>query len=248
MPCRVRRRERRGDLDGDVERLGDARAPRGEPPAQRHPVDELGGDVVQRLRAPDFVDRHDVRVVERRGGQRLLLETSNCVAPAGQLRRHHLEGDGPAQFSVAREVDLTHPPPAEQQLDLVAAYPLTARERLLFSVGSCRQVDGLPSGEVPGKPVRGQKRFDLAAHLSVGTADIGQEVSALFGRAPQGCVEDPFYLLPAFSIHNVSSRFETCERGSRESHPLGKVYGAAKTCHPRREKNYCRPPVPESSR
>src|SRR5262252_921001 len=74
-PGLVRRRERRGDLDGDVERGYHRHLPVGQNFSQRQPFDEFGGDEMRRAVIADLVNGDDVRVVERAGRARLLLES-----------------------------------------------------------------------------------------------------------------------------------------------------------------------------
>ena len=71
----VRLGEALGGLDGDVEELlRRQRLARGDELAQRLALDELHGDVDRAVGLADVVDREDVRVVQRRGRARLLLE------------------------------------------------------------------------------------------------------------------------------------------------------------------------------
>ena len=73
----VRGAQRLGDLDAERQRLSSCSAPRSSTVAQRVPLQvllhhEVGGAVVGL--GADVVDRGDVRMVQRRGGTRLLLE------------------------------------------------------------------------------------------------------------------------------------------------------------------------------
>src|SRR5262245_5563644 len=73
-PGLVRRRERRGDLNGDVERGYHRHLPVGQNLSQRQPFNEFGGDEMGRAVIADLVNGYDVRVVEGAGRSRLLLE------------------------------------------------------------------------------------------------------------------------------------------------------------------------------
>jgi hypothetical protein len=69
--------ERAGDLRADVERGRHVDAARGRRLAQRRPLDVLGGDEAAAVLLADLVDGEDVRVVQGRGGARLLLEAAD---------------------------------------------------------------------------------------------------------------------------------------------------------------------------
>jgi hypothetical protein len=95
----------------------------GEKLAKRLPFDELHGDVVQLLGAllrggrlhdvrgpglPDLVDGHDVRVIQRGRGLRLLREAVDPLAVVGEDGREDLQGDVAAEPFVAGAVDVAH--------------------------------------------------------------------------------------------------------------------------------------------
>ena len=131
----VRRGKRRGDLGADVHEFAHRqRAARGETLAQRHAVHELRRDEVDRARLPDLVDRDDVRMVERRGGARFLLEAAAEIGVVVQRRRQHFQRDVATEHGVGRAVDIAHPARPEVRDDLIAI-DLPADERRPFGAG-----------------------------------------------------------------------------------------------------------------
>ena len=75
----------------------------------------------ERVVIADLVDGQDVRMIERRGGPRLVQEAAEPLGIAAQLRPQHLERDRPAERRIGGLVDLAHAAAAEQVLDLIAA-------------------------------------------------------------------------------------------------------------------------------
>src|SRR5205823_14088868 len=73
-PDRFRRRQRRGDLRGDAHHLGERHLAALHALAQRDAVDVFGGDEVIVAQTADVVDGEEVRVIQRRGRARLVLE------------------------------------------------------------------------------------------------------------------------------------------------------------------------------
>ena len=77
----------------------------------------------------DVVDGEDVRMIERRGRARLLLEPlAQLVVLAASTRAENLQRDRTLQLLVVREVDLAHPARAEERADLVTAESGTGLE------------------------------------------------------------------------------------------------------------------------
>ena len=115
-PDPMRGVQRRGDLLDDLHRsLGIQWAP-GQDVLQVFALDQAHVDIQPAFDLPEVVDRHHVRVVQRRRGEGLasepLLEHGIC----GQLRRQHLDRHHPLGRSVERLPDLAHAA-AAQQLD-----------------------------------------------------------------------------------------------------------------------------------
>ena len=114
----VRRIERIGDLDAEVDRLMDLDRPMRQQLAQGLPLEQLHHEVRSALVLADVVDRADIRVVQRGSGA---CFGAKPLEGAGvhQIVRDELEGDGPAQANVFARVDDTHPPGAQLGGDAV---------------------------------------------------------------------------------------------------------------------------------
>ncbi len=69
-----------------------------------------------------LVDRADVWVIQRRGGLRLLDESSLGVFVGGQVRREEFQGGRPVQYDVACTVHDTHSAAAKLLDDLEVRY------------------------------------------------------------------------------------------------------------------------------
>ena len=74
--------------------------------AQRLSFDPLHGDPGDRIRRPDVVDRDDVRVVERRGRSRLVLESLQARRIVRDLRIQHLQSEVAREAGVTCKIDL----------------------------------------------------------------------------------------------------------------------------------------------
>ena len=120
-PLLVRRRESLGELDRIVRRLADGDRARGDPLAQRLPLEQLGDDVGRPVHGADVVDRGDVRVIEHPGRPRLLLEAVQPVGILREERGQHLDRHLAPQARVLRPIDLPHPSRADRREDLVGA-------------------------------------------------------------------------------------------------------------------------------
>ena len=77
----------------------------------------------------DLVDGDDVRMVERGGGARLLLEAAHASRLLGELRRQHFERHLAAELGVLRQVDFAHPALPDQRKHVIMA-DLSAGDRL----------------------------------------------------------------------------------------------------------------------
>lgn len=124
---RVRRRERRGGLAGDRQRLLDRQpaAPL-EPRRERLPLEQLHGQEDDRRPiglgvVADVEDPADVRVGDLARQVDLALEAVDRPLLGGDRRVHRLERDPLAQVAVLRLVDLAHAAAREEADDPVAA-------------------------------------------------------------------------------------------------------------------------------
>ena len=86
--------------------------------AEALPLDELHGDPGVAVVLADLVDRDDVRVVEGRGGARLVLEALEVLAALREPLGEQLDGDLAPEPGVAGAKDATHAAGAELAEDL----------------------------------------------------------------------------------------------------------------------------------
>ncbi len=77
--------------------------------AQLFAVEKLGDDVGRASVIADVVNREYVRMVERRGRSRLLLETAQPICVCGEIGRQDFERDLAAQPLGAGAIDFAHP-------------------------------------------------------------------------------------------------------------------------------------------
>jgi hypothetical protein len=120
-PLLVGRCEAVRNLHRIVDRLALRESAVRKPQAQRLTLEQLGNDVGRAFEGADVVDRQDVRVVERPGRLRLLLEAAQPLRIAREGGRQDLDRHVPLQPLVPRAVHLAHPAGAERGEDLVGA-------------------------------------------------------------------------------------------------------------------------------
>ena len=87
--------------------------------AQCLAVEQLRHDVGRAVVHTDVVDGEDVRVIERGGGARFLLETMQPPRIGGGVGREHLDRDVAPEPRVAATIDLAHSSGTEQRKDFV---------------------------------------------------------------------------------------------------------------------------------
>jgi len=112
-PLLVRRLERIGDVDADLEELPRFERSDVDTVLQGHPLEQLHHDEGLPLVLSDVVNRADVGVVEGGGGLRLSSEALYSGRVAEDPIREKLQRDGSVQPGVLGLVDHTHPPAAE---------------------------------------------------------------------------------------------------------------------------------------
>ena len=144
-----------GDLEGQVQE-----SPRGQRAGVQHfaqglAVHELHRDVRGRVGRPDLMNRHDVGVVQRRSGARLLLEALATVGIGRELFRENLDRDFATQPPVARPIDLSHASGAQRDEDLVRSETRASRNchrsrRILTSTNSGLAPRARSGGEAHG--------------------------------------------------------------------------------------------------
>jgi hypothetical protein len=141
---------------------------------QGPPFDELHGVVVDAPLAPDRVHRHDVRVVEQRGGLGLVSEPLELSGIERRGERQDLEGDPAAEGELLGLVH--HPHPAAADLADQAEVPQQAQSRR-----DRREVAG--PGEVVERSQGGQEPAQLLRVLGV-RPEGGRQVQRLAGLEP----------------------------------------------------------------
>ena len=100
--------ERIGDGGGPPEALTRTKITLANPFAQSLAFEELEGEIRLPLMLPDGVDRHDVRVVELRGGSRLEQKSFGGIIGLERARLDDFERDLATERGVPSQIDLCH--------------------------------------------------------------------------------------------------------------------------------------------
>ena len=116
---RVRVLEGVGHLHANIQHLIEPQGLLGNPLPQRCPFQQLHDEERLVAVATDVVQRADVRMIERRRGARLALETVERGRILRQPGRQELHRHLPAQASVLGPIDDTHPAFADLVEDAV---------------------------------------------------------------------------------------------------------------------------------
>ncbi|HEU0031205.1 MAG TPA: hypothetical protein VFQ53_11270 [Kofleriaceae bacterium] len=122
----VRRREPARDLGRDLQGLADRQRSVEQPVAQRLAAQQLGDEVRRAVVPTDVVQRQQVRMIERAGGPRFLLEPAQPLVVTAM--REDLDRDRPAEPRIGRAIHLAHATSPDRALDLVVPQPCTERE------------------------------------------------------------------------------------------------------------------------
>ncbi len=117
--CATRERGERLPREDDRVLLGEA-PPRLQEVGERAPLDELHREVPVGADLPEVVDLDDPRVVQPRGGPRLLEEALDVEVVLGELLGEELQRDVALERDVPRPEDASHPAPSQLLQDLVA--------------------------------------------------------------------------------------------------------------------------------
>ena len=115
----VCRGQRVGELDADVEHVGDAQRPASDAVAQRLALQQFHHEVGRALVHADVVNRADAGMAERAGGPRLEAEALEGAVAAERRHRQELQRHLAAQSGVFRHPDHAHAAGAELTLKLV---------------------------------------------------------------------------------------------------------------------------------
>src|SRR6266850_7809783 len=116
----VRVLERVGDLQSVPQRAIDGQAGLSDERAERLPLNVLHDDEWPIVTVADFVNRADVRMVQRGGVLRFAQQPTSPVL-VGRARPGELERNGAAEPRIARAVDDTHATRPDGGEDLVRA-------------------------------------------------------------------------------------------------------------------------------
>src|ERR1019366_5783340 len=109
-----------GNLNAQVECRLDLKRLASDPVPERLPLQQLHGDEGSPIGLVDFVDRADVRVVQRGGSLGFPLETAEGLCVVGDFVGKELQGDVTTELEVFRLEDHAHPAAAELFDDAVA--------------------------------------------------------------------------------------------------------------------------------
>ena len=183
---------------------------------QRLPFDELHRDEAALEHVADLVDGDDVRMIQRRGGARFLLEAADRVAVAGQARAEQLDGDLAAEPRVVCEIDLAHAAAADERQHLIGADAPGHGSRFLLA----REPSG---GQVHRRyrrrsrpPARGRRAaIPLPVEAPRPCAGGAKETRAAFTRQLQRGVKELPDLLVLLGVHlppPSSRKSQACAR------------------------------------
>ena len=89
----VRGGQAAGDLDAVLHSLPDRRRPVRKPLAERSAFEQFGDNVGHAIVGTDVVDGQDIRMIQRRGRARFLLEAAQPIGIGRQGCRQHLDRD-----------------------------------------------------------------------------------------------------------------------------------------------------------
>ena len=87
--------------------------------AKRFAFDELRGNESRILGCSDFVNRQDVRMIQRRRSFRFLDKALETVLIRGKTLRKDLDRNHAVQLGIKREINLAHATSAELRADFV---------------------------------------------------------------------------------------------------------------------------------
>src|SRR5437762_6655556 len=79
---------------------------------------------MQPVNLSDFINRDDVWVIERGGGDGFALKATHSFAVLSKLFGQQLERDLASEPLVVRQINLSHPARAEEQEDLIVSKSL----------------------------------------------------------------------------------------------------------------------------
>ena len=108
-------------LCGNVNHFGQRNGAGSQQLAHRFSFHQFHGDVGGSIYLPEFVNGHDIGMVQGRCRARFLLEAFDAPAVGVQVARQYLDGDLTPKAGIARAIDFSHPAGAERGQNLVGA-------------------------------------------------------------------------------------------------------------------------------
>ncbi len=197
---RVRRCQTRRHLYGDIQRRIHTQPASRQLLPQGDAIDKLGDDVVRPFQLAHFVNRQNVRMVERRGRARLLLETAQRTGAVNQSRRQRLQRHFARERGIFREVHPAHSAGAQRREDPVMAHARAfrkGRRRPPLAKIARRGVQG-SFNEIRAALRRLQKRLQLRPQIRVARAGGIQKGAARILLQFQRLVKKILQALPTF--------------------------------------------------
>ena len=139
---RVRRRQRIGDLHGELQGVGDLQSCAADQLIQRPARDVLHRDEADAAVRVGVVDGDDVGMIERRGGARFVDEARDAPGIRGRFGRQDLDRHRAVQVRVDRLVDDTHPAFAKFFHHLIVRNGLPDHWRSIIQIFAVRSLSG----------------------------------------------------------------------------------------------------------
>ena len=211
-----------GDLQRQAQGFGQRQRPAAQALAQGDPLDQLADQQLAALHLRDLMDGEDVRMVERRDGERLAAETADALGIVRQVRRQELDGDPSLEVRIDRQVHRSHAARADLLQQLEAAQPPAAEVLGLARFGLHRlavtpdqKTDRLLADRILEKAVvavMGEQRLDLAAQLEVTAAPAIEQGAALGGRTLERRGEELVDPLPTLGVHRPQAHSSSRRR------------------------------------
>jgi hypothetical protein len=121
----MRRIEAVGDLNADLQQLGNLDGPPGDPVLERLALQQFHGDKRPAFELADVVNRADIRMVERRGCARFAMKPLDRLRIMRNIFGEKFQRDIPAQARVLGFIDDAHAAAAKFFDDAVMRNGLT---------------------------------------------------------------------------------------------------------------------------
>ena len=178
--CAVRSLKRLSRLHHNVQHFAQREFSALEQRTQRWPFDVFGRNKIYAVSLPYFINREDVRMIERRGCAGFLLKAAHTVSVACEAGGQDFERDQTTEPRITREIDFAHAARTELALNFIAAEFLSGGqfsclvEKMRGGFG-----DGRLGEKVAGVFVRGEQGFDLSTQSCIARAGFGQIHRAL---------------------------------------------------------------------